>query len=80
MSGDNGSNGNKPVGVLEVVLLARKYPDLRIEPCFSTGCHMRIPECRERDGLGHTLGNASAAMCYLKQRAVEVVSNGSGEQ
>ncbi len=78
MPRDNGINGSNPVGVLEVVLLARKYPDLRIEPCFSTGCEMRIPDCREKDGLGHTLGNASAAMCYLKQQAVEVVSNGSG--
>jgi len=80
VSGDNSSNGNKPVGVLEVVLLARKYPDLRVEPCFSTGCPLHIPECRERDGLGHTLGNASAAMCYLKQRAVEVVTDGRGQQ
>jgi hypothetical protein len=72
------NNGRRQIGVLELILLVRKRPELVVEPCHSLGCRLRIPECREHDGLGHMLGNASLAMCYLKQRAVEIVPNGLG--
>ncbi len=72
------NNGRRQIGVLELILLKRKHPELVVEPCYSFGCPLRIPECREHDGLGHMLGNAAVAMCYLKQRAVEVPTDGLG--
>ncbi len=72
------NNGRRQIGVLELILLKRKHPELVVEPCHSLGCRLHIPECREHDGLGHMLGNASVAMCYLKQRVVEIVTDGLG--
>lgn len=75
MSGDNGNNnGRRKVGVLELILLVRKHPELKVEPCCSTGCRLRIPECRGQDGLGHMMGSPELAMCYLRQRVVEIVA------
>jgi len=63
----------KRVGVLEVILLKKKDPDIIIEPCCSSRCSLKIPQCQGQDGLGHSMGNPREAMCYLRQKPIEIV-------
>jgi len=62
----------KRVSVLEVVLLKKSHPELIVEPCHSSNCPLRIPECQGKDGLGHMMGNPDVAICYLKRQPVEI--------
>ena len=65
----------RKVSVLEVVLLKKSHPELVVEPCHSSNCPLRIPECQDKDGLGHMMGSPDVAICYLKRQPVEIADN-----
>ena len=67
----------RKVSVLEVVLAKKSHPELVVEPCHSSKCPLRIPECQDKDGLGHMMGNPDVAICYLKRQPVEIADNGA---